>query len=85
MLELTGNTVRLDMSNEEFGRPLSIAPDLYYGITSRFTLGIIHDVGNMVYEGYERYEMGLSILGPYLAHVHVKSAAPASFWLLVGC
>jgi sugar phosphate isomerase/epimerase len=28
----------------------------------------------MVYEGYERYRMGLEVLGPYLAHVHLKSA-----------
>jgi sugar phosphate isomerase/epimerase len=37
-------------------------------------VGIIHDVGNMVYEGFENYRMGLEILGEYLAHVHVKNA-----------
>lgn len=37
-------------------------------------IGIIHDCGNMVYEGYENYRMGLEVLGPYLAHVHVKNA-----------
>ncbi|MDH7571530.1 MAG: TIM barrel protein, partial [Armatimonadota bacterium] len=37
-------------------------------------VGIIHDAGNMVYEGYEQYLMGLEMLGPYLAHVHLKSA-----------
>lgn len=36
--------------------------------------GVIHDAGNMVYEGYEAYRMGLELLGPYLAHVHVKNA-----------
>jgi sugar phosphate isomerase/epimerase len=43
-------------------------------------VGAIHDAGNMVYEGYEQYRMGLEVLGPYLAHVHVKSAA----WREVG-
>ena len=38
-------------------------------------VGIIHDAGNMVYEGYENLKMGLEILGPYLSHVHVKTAA----------
>lgn len=37
-------------------------------------IGIIYDPGNMVHEGYESYRMGLEILGPYLAHVHVKNA-----------
>lgn len=37
-------------------------------------VGIIHDAGNMVYEGYEQYRLGLEVLGPYLAHVHMKNA-----------
>jgi len=37
-------------------------------------IGVIYDPGNMVYEGYEQYRMGLEVLGPYLAHVHVKNA-----------
>jgi sugar phosphate isomerase/epimerase len=38
-------------------------------------VGVIHDAGNMVYEGYEDYRIGLEVLGPYLAHVHLKNAA----------
>jgi sugar phosphate isomerase/epimerase len=38
-------------------------------------IGIIHDAGNMVKEGYENYQMGLEMLGDYLAHVHIKSCA----------
>ena len=38
-------------------------------------IGVIHDCGNMVFEGYEDYQRGLEMLGPYLAHVHVKNAA----------
>jgi sugar phosphate isomerase/epimerase len=37
-------------------------------------VGVIHDAGNMVYEGYEQYRLGLEVLGPYLAHVHIKNA-----------
>ncbi|WNR43998.1 sugar phosphate isomerase/epimerase family protein [Paenibacillus roseipurpureus] len=37
-------------------------------------IGVLHDAGNMVHEGYENYRMGLELLGPYLAHVHVKNA-----------
>jgi len=43
-------------------------------------VGVIHDAGNMVYEGFENYRLGLEVLGPYLAHVHLKSAR----WEIVG-
>ena len=39
------------------------------------SIGAIYDPGNMVYEGFEDYRMGLELLGPYLAHVHIKNAA----------
>ena len=38
-------------------------------------IGVILDPGNMVYEGFENWRMSCEILGPYLAHVHVKNAA----------
>jgi len=37
-------------------------------------VGVIHDVGNMVHEGYETHRLSLEMLGPYLSHVHVKNA-----------
>lgn len=37
-------------------------------------VGVLHDAGNMVMEGYEAYRMAFELLGPYLAHVHVKNA-----------
>ena len=43
-------------------------------------VGAIHDAGNMVYEGHEQYRMGLEVLGPYLAHVHLKNAQ----WKVIG-
>jgi len=36
-------------------------------------VGIIFDPGNMVYEGFENYRLGIELLGEYLAHVHVKN------------
>ena len=39
------------------------------------SFGLIYDPGNMVYEGYEAYQLGFEMLGTYLAHVHVKNAA----------
>jgi sugar phosphate isomerase/epimerase len=37
-------------------------------------IGIIHDAGNMVHEGFENYRLGLELLGEYLAYVHIKNA-----------
>jgi sugar phosphate isomerase/epimerase len=39
------------------------------------SVGVIHDVGNLVIEGQEDYAAAFDMLGPYLAHVHVKNAA----------
>jgi sugar phosphate isomerase/epimerase len=51
----------------------SAAAAFLAGFDPRY-VGTIHDAGNMVYEGYEQYRMGLELLGPYLAHVHLKNA-----------
>ncbi len=37
-------------------------------------VGVLYDPGNMVHEGYENHRMGMEMLGPYLAHVHMKNA-----------
>lgn len=57
----------------------TIAPSasLAYRLVRHFHpdhIGVLYDPGNMVHEGYENYRMGLELLGPYLAHVHVKNA-----------
>ena len=38
------------------------------------TIGVIHDLGNLLVEGHEDLRAGLQLLGGYLAHVHVKNA-----------
>jgi sugar phosphate isomerase/epimerase len=52
---------------------VSAAYRLVSDFDSRY-IGVIHDAGNMVHEGYEQYKMGLEILGTYLDHVHIKNA-----------
>ncbi|UOQ87458.1 sugar phosphate isomerase/epimerase [Gracilibacillus salinarum] len=36
-------------------------------------VGVLYDPANMIKEGYENFRMGMELLGPYLAHVHVKN------------
>jgi sugar phosphate isomerase/epimerase len=38
-------------------------------------VGVILDPGNMAQEGFENYHIGAELLGPYLAHVHIKNSA----------
>ncbi|NBD24362.1 sugar phosphate isomerase/epimerase family protein [Paenibacillus glycinis] len=57
----------------------TIAPSasLAHRLVSPFhpdAVGVLYDPGNMVHEGFENYRMGMELLGPYLAHVHVKNA-----------
>lgn len=62
---------------------LTPSPSLAYRLASYFDpryVGVILDAGNMVYEGFENYSIAVDLLGPYLAHVHVKNAA----WQRVG-
>ena len=35
--------------------------------------GLIFDPGNMVNEGFEEYQKSFELLGPYLAHIHIKN------------
>ena len=48
-----------------------------YRLVSNFDpkyVGVLYDLGNMVYEGFEQYQFGLELLGEYLGHVHIKNA-----------
>ena len=38
-------------------------------------VGVIHDLGNLVIEGQEDHLAGFQMLGPHLAHVHVKNVS----------
>ncbi len=45
MFELRGDTLRIELSKDQVGDPISLAPDLYYGLTERITLGYFHEIG----------------------------------------
>ncbi|MEZ2391215.1 sugar phosphate isomerase/epimerase family protein [bacterium RCC_150] len=51
----------------------SSARRLLEGLDPRH-VGVIHDLGNLLIEGWESPLPALQLLGPYLAHVHVKNA-----------
>lgn len=38
-------------------------------------IGVIYDVGNLVWEGHEDHDLAFQVLGAYLAHVHLKNVA----------
>jgi len=59
-------------------KTITCSAALAHRMVSRFDpehIGVLHDAGNMVNEGFEDYRMGIQLLGPYLKHVHIKNAA----------
>jgi sugar phosphate isomerase/epimerase len=58
---------------------ITVSAGLAYRLVSNFSpssIGVIYDVQNMVREGYEGLRLGLDVLGPYLAHVHIGGHGP---------
>lgn len=52
MLEIRGDTFRVNLSSGDtpfpgdgFGKPITVAPDLYFGVDDRLTVGITHERG----------------------------------------
>jgi len=69
-----GVTVLLELHHRSIMASASSAIRLVDGLDPA-RVGVIHDVGNLVIEGHEDFLAGFQMLGPYLAHVHVKNAA----------
>ncbi|WP_283498895.1 sugar phosphate isomerase/epimerase family protein [Cryobacterium sp. PH29-G1] len=64
----------LEMHQRSLCASATMAERLVHGLDPA-AIGVIYDVGNLVVEGYEDPRVGLGVLGPYLAHVHLKNAA----------
>lgn len=83
--ECIGHFGRIQQLSKQFGvkavmetHPgnITTSASLAFQLASNFSpqfIGVIHDAGNMVHEGYEHYQMVFEMLGPYLAHVHIKN------------
>lgn len=59
-------------------RTICPSASLAHRLVSAFdpdVVGVILDPGNMAQEGFENYRIGAELLGPYLAHVHIKNSA----------
>jgi hypothetical protein len=54
-------TVFMNLSKDEAGEPVQIAPDLWYGVTDRFALGVVHSSYNTV--GFYGYGGGVCVSG----------------------
>ena len=63
----------LEIHHGSIASSASAARRLFEGFDPE-AVGAILDPGNMVHEGFETWAKGIDILGPYLAHVHVKNA-----------
>lgn len=63
----------VELHHETITAAASAARRLVDGLDPR-SVGVIHDLGNLVIEGQETHSAAFELLGPYLAHVHVKNA-----------
>jgi hypothetical protein len=54
-------TVFVNLSKDETGEPVQLAPDLWYGVTDRFALGVVHSSYNTV--GFYGYGGGICVSG----------------------
>lgn len=72
----TGIKVLVEMHHGTLVPSASLAWNLVNGFPAE-RVGVIYDAGNLVHEGFENHQLGMELLGPYLAHVHIKNAAPA--------
>ncbi|WP_309118802.1 sugar phosphate isomerase/epimerase family protein [Paenibacillus sp.] len=62
---------------ETHHQTITASASLAHRLVGRFSpehVGVLYDPGNLIHEGYENFRMGLELLGPHLAHVHVKNA-----------
>lgn len=62
---------------ETHHKTITPSASLAHRLVSPFSpehIGVLYDPGNLVFEGFEEYRLGLELLGPYLAHVHLKNA-----------
>jgi sugar phosphate isomerase/epimerase len=69
-----GVTVLVELHHRTIVASASSAIRLLDGLDPAH-VGVIHDVGNLVIEGQEDYRAAFDMLGPYLAHAHVKNVA----------
>jgi sugar phosphate isomerase/epimerase len=69
-----GVTALIELHHRTIAASASAAIRLLDGLDPAH-VGVIHDLGNLVIEGQEDPLAGFEMLGPYLAHVHIKNAA----------
>ncbi|MFI5061347.1 MAG: sugar phosphate isomerase/epimerase family protein [Actinomycetales bacterium] len=70
--EALGVKVLVELHHETITPSASAAFRLLEGLDPAH-VGVIHDLGNLVIEGQENPLAAFQLLGPYLAHVHVKN------------
>ncbi|MEU8264331.1 sugar phosphate isomerase/epimerase family protein [Micromonospora sp. NPDC048999] len=74
-----GVTALVELHHRTIVASASAAMRLLDGLAPEH-VGVIHDIGNLTIEGFEDPLAAFEMLGPYLAHVHVKNVA----WLVTG-
>lgn len=48
-IEIGGETVTINLSADAVGKPISLAPAIYYGVNDKLTVGVTHDAGSTMW------------------------------------
>ena len=81
MLEVTGDTLIINMSADTVGDPIWLAPDIFYGINNRFTVGVTHNrglcvSGNLCDDPYDTYnDLGIDAIYSLMRAGNLQIAA----------
>ena len=62
MLEIRGDTFLFNLSDNSFGEPVSVAPDVWYGVNKDLTVGITHETGICFNAGCGYNDFGLEAI-----------------------
>lgn len=81
MAEFRGDTFVLSLSDGAYFEPFALAPDIFRGVTRRFTVGVVHNLGFCINDtgcGTVYNDVGL------VAHYAVGSHGPAQLAARIG-
>jgi hypothetical protein len=53
MLEIGGDTVRINLSSDAVAKPIAFLPSIYYGVNDKLSVGIAHPVNGICISGEE--------------------------------
>jgi len=83
---IAGSTVNINMSASAVGKPFSLAPSVFYGVSDKLQVGIVHDGGTTRWSPFPAVGAGICLAGKEngCAKVYDNVGLDALFGLAAG-